>query len=146
MHVCLCWLSRHSQSQIRAGRVQLQQTQLHLYAGCWSHGWMQTQLLAAVRSMRCRFLTHARLAPSFSCAAGLRLSGACPLQVEGLKKRVSVAAIRALAILGQNDEVWRAVGRPGHSGRGVRILAMDGGGMKVRRRSLQCWAMSAPDR
>ncbi len=55
-----------------------------------------------------------------------------PLQVEGLKKKVSVAAIRALAILGQNDEVWRAVGRPGHSGRGVRILAMDGGGMKVR--------------
>ena len=55
-----------------------------------------------------------------------------PVQVEGLKKRVSVAAIRALAILGQNDEVWRAVGRPGHSGRGVRILAMDGGGMKVR--------------
>ena len=62
----------------------------------------------------------------------LRLSNVPPLQVEGLKKKVSVAAIRALAILGQNDEVWRAVGRPGHSGRGVRILAMDGGGMKVR--------------
>ena len=73
---------------------------------------------------------------------GLRLSGICRLQVEGLKKKVSVAAIRALAILGQNDEVWRAVGRPGHSGRGVRILAMDGGGMKVRRLLLLRWALN----
>ena len=82
--------------------------------------------------MRCQHVTQMRLAPSFSCASGLRLCDVAHLQVEGLKKKVSVAAIRALAILGQNDEVWRAVGRPGHSGRGVRILAMDGGGMKVR--------------
>ena len=54
------------------------------------------------------------------------------LQVEGLKKGVSLAAIRALAILGKNEEVGRAVGRPGPEGRGVRILSMDGGGMKVR--------------
>ena len=52
-------------------------------------------------------------------------------QVEGLKKRVSMAAIRALATLGENGEVGRAVGRPGPEGRGVRILSMDGGGMKV---------------
>ena len=55
----------------------------------------------------------------------------CALQVEGLKKGVSLAAIRALAILGKNEEVGRAVGRPGPQGRGVRILSMDGGGMKV---------------
>ncbi len=57
------------------------------------------------------------------------------LQVEGLKKGVSLAAIRALAILGKNEEVGRAVGRPGPEGRGVRILSMDGGGMKVGVRS-----------
>ena len=57
--------------------------------------------------------------------------------MEGLKKRVSVAAIRALAILGEHEEVGRAVGRPGHNGRGIRILAMDGGGMKVRSLTLE---------
>ena len=42
-----------------------------------------------------------------------------------------MAGIRALAILGENEEVGRAVGRPSPQGRGVRILSMDGGGMKV---------------
>ena len=31
---------------------------------------------------------------------------------------------------GQNDEVSKAVGRPPIKGRGVRVLCMDGGGMK----------------
>ena len=59
-----------------------------------------------------------------------RLSGAG--QVGGVQRRVGVAATRALAILGENEEVRRAIGRPAILGRGVRILSMDGGGMKVR--------------
>lgn len=50
----------------------------------------------------------------------------------GIKRRVSVAAVRALAILGENDTVREAVGRAPLAGRGVRILSMDGGGMKAR--------------
>lgn len=53
------------------------------------------------------------------------------VQVGGVQRRVGVAATRALAILAENEEVRRAVGRPPVTGRGVRILSMDGGGMKV---------------
>ena len=52
----------------------------------------------------------------------------------GIKRRVSVAAVRALAILGENETVRAAVGQPNLAGRGVRILSMDGGGMKARMR------------
>ena len=44
--------------------------------------------------------------------------------------RVRAAAIRALSILGKIDEVALAVGRPSPKQRGLRILSMDGGGMK----------------
>jgi hypothetical protein len=44
--------------------------------------------------------------------------------------RIKAAAVRALAILGDNTGVSRAVGRPLPQGRGLRILSMDGGGMK----------------
>ncbi|KAK9820032.1 hypothetical protein WJX72_005289 [[Myrmecia] bisecta] len=46
------------------------------------------------------------------------------------KQRVRITATRALAILGENEEVRRAVAQPPIRGRGIRILAMDGGGMK----------------
>ncbi|KAL5197613.1 hypothetical protein ABZP36_001125 [Zizania latifolia] len=46
------------------------------------------------------------------------------------EKRVSKAAARALAILGENDNLRRAIrGRP-VAKKGLRILSMDGGGMK----------------
>lgn len=35
-----------------------------------------------------------------------------------------VAALRVLAVLGENELVWRAVGRPPIQGRGLRILSM----------------------
>ncbi|GMH38521.1 hypothetical protein BSKO_06405 [Bryopsis sp. KO-2023] len=41
-----------------------------------------------------------------------------------------ICAKRALAILGQNEEVGRIVGRGVIRGRGVRVLSLDGGGMK----------------
>ncbi|PRW58490.1 phospholipase A I isoform X1 isoform A [Chlorella sorokiniana] len=44
--------------------------------------------------------------------------------------RVQVAALRVLAILGENELVEQAAGRPPIQGRGVRILSLDGGGMK----------------
>jgi len=39
-------------------------------------------------------------------------------------------ATRALAILGENEMVRQAVGRRPMAGRGVRILCMDGGGIR----------------
>ncbi|CAD7704713.1 unnamed protein product [Ostreobium quekettii] len=45
-------------------------------------------------------------------------------------RKTRVCSLRVLAILGQLDEVWRITGRPNVKGRGVRILTMDGGGMK----------------
>lgn len=44
--------------------------------------------------------------------------------------RVKSAAVRVLAILGDIESVDRALGRPVVRGKGVRVLAMDGGGMK----------------
>lgn len=46
------------------------------------------------------------------------------------EKLLSAAAIRVLAILGENDDVARAVGRSHVGGRRPRILSLDGGGMK----------------
>jgi hypothetical protein len=53
-------------------------------------------------------------------------AGAASLQ----PARVRAAALRALAILGENEAVGRAVGRRPVRGRGLRVLSMDGGGMK----------------
>lgn len=44
--------------------------------------------------------------------------------------QVRAAAVRVLAVLGQNDKVDKAVGKRAVRGRGLRILALDGGGMK----------------
>jgi hypothetical protein len=44
--------------------------------------------------------------------------------------KVRVASVRALAVLGQNDLVDAAIGKRPISGRGLRVLALDGGGMK----------------
>ncbi|WIA33114.1 hypothetical protein OEZ86_006267 [Tetradesmus obliquus] len=43
---------------------------------------------------------------------------------------VKLQAIRLLAVLGQNEQVRIALGDPPIRGRGLRVLAMDGGGMK----------------
>lgn len=44
--------------------------------------------------------------------------------------QVRMAALRVLAVLGQNDLVDAANGKPPIRGRGLRVLALDGGGMK----------------
>ena len=53
-------------------------------------------------------------------------------QLGAVQARVRMAATRMLAVLGEGEAVRRAVGRPPLAGRGVRVLSMDGGGMKVR--------------
>ncbi|KAG7672162.1 hypothetical protein KSW81_005044 [Nannochloris sp. 'desiccata'] len=50
--------------------------------------------------------------------------------LQAVPLRIKAAAVRALAILGDVSGVSRAVGRPLPQGRGLRILSMDGGGMK----------------
>ena len=52
-------------------------------------------------------------------------------QLGAVQSRVRMAATRMLAVLGEGEAVRRAVGRPPLAGRGVRVLSMDGGGMKV---------------
>lgn len=44
--------------------------------------------------------------------------------------QVRMAALRVLSVLGQNDLVDAANGKPPIRGRGLRVLALDGGGMK----------------
>ena len=61
----------------------------------------------------------------FKLAEGDSQSG-----VETVPLRVKAAAVRALAILGDNLAVSRAVGRVLPKNRGLRILSLDGGGMK----------------
>eukprot|EP00892_Ulva_mutabilis_P003179 jgi/Ulvmu1/12862/UM098_0047.1 len=48
----------------------------------------------------------------------------------GASHQVRAAAVRVLAVLGQNDKVDRAVGKRPLRGRGLRVLVLDGGGMK----------------
>jgi predicted acylesterase/phospholipase RssA len=50
--------------------------------------------------------------------------------LQAVPLRIKAAAVRALAILGDISGVSRAVGRPLPQGRGLRILSLDGGGMK----------------
>lgn len=50
--------------------------------------------------------------------------------LEAVPLRIKAAAVRVLAILGDISGVSRAVGRPLPQGRGLRILSLDGGGMK----------------
>ncbi|EFN59236.1 hypothetical protein CHLNCDRAFT_138222 [Chlorella variabilis] len=57
-----------------------------------------------------------------------RLSQLALSREEPLK--VQAAALRVLAILGENELVRAAVGKPPIQGRGLRILSLDGGGMK----------------
>jgi len=52
-------------------------------------------------------------------------------QLGAVQARVRMAATRTLAVLGEGEAVRRAVGRAPLAGRGVRVLSMDGGGMKV---------------
>ncbi|KAL4853631.1 Phospholipase A I [Chlorella vulgaris] len=49
---------------------------------------------------------------------------------QGAPVKVQAAALRVLAILGENELVRQAVGKTPIQGRGLRILSLDGGGMK----------------
>ena len=72
MHVCICWLSRHFQSQTS----KCVQQQYPSWLSMWAIGaTAERKLLAAVRSVRCQKVTQMCLTPCLSCAAGLRLSG-----------------------------------------------------------------------
>ena len=63
----------------------------------------------------------------FLFVKGFSQGPGCPL----LRQPSSSSTVLILPVnAGQNDEVSKAVGRPPIEGRGVRILCMDGGGMK----------------
>lgn len=47
-----------------------------------------------------------------------------------------MAALRVLAVLGQYEVLRTALGKRDFGGRGLRLLALDGGGMKVREAGL----------
>ncbi|KAK9839624.1 hypothetical protein WJX81_001442 [Elliptochloris bilobata] len=68
----------------------------------------------------------------FLACEGLRdwLARLAEAQLGVVAPRVRMAATRHLAVLGEGEAVRRAVGRPLLAGRGVRVLSMDGGGMK----------------
>ncbi|GLI68628.1 hypothetical protein VaNZ11_013106, partial [Volvox africanus] len=46
------------------------------------------------------------------------------------RDQLRLLAIKVLSILGENEHVRRALGQPAIAGRGVRVLALDGGGMR----------------
>ncbi|KFM28791.1 Calcium-independent phospholipase A2-gamma [Auxenochlorella protothecoides] len=71
-----------------------------------------------------------------STAAGARVAGEEVLDaLEGLCTRPGVETGVLAAALEANATVQRAVGRAPMQGRGVRILSMDGGGMKLEART-----------
>ncbi|KAI8470882.1 MAG: hypothetical protein J3K34DRAFT_520933 [Monoraphidium minutum] len=77
----------------------------------------------------------AAAAPDSAAAAAAALAAAAAsagVDPEAAKWDQRLHAIRLLAVLGRNEQVRVALGRPpiGRLGRGVRVLAMDGGGMK----------------
>ena len=61
---------------------------------------------------------------------GRASDGAHPERAERLADKKRRKAVRALASIGANGAVDRAVGRAPHHRRGVRILALDGGGLR----------------
>jgi hypothetical protein len=63
-------------------------------------------------------------------AKGCILSDVKDIACMGHNDLVRVAAVRVLAVLGQNDLVNLALGKQALIGRGIRVLALDGGGMK----------------
>jgi len=60
----------------------------------------------------------------------LRLSGTTQSTGRAVDAKVKAAAVRALAVLGDIPAVGRAVGRSPAPSRGLRVLSLDGGGMK----------------
>lgn len=57
-------------------------------------------------------------------------SGAPKTSAHGSAARVRASAVRALAIMGENELVRKATGRRPLGSRGVKILSLDGGGMR----------------
>lgn len=80
--------------------------------------------LAFAAENKARYLRQPELMDTVLALAKVPSAAASPsLRRQG-------AAVRLLAILGENEHVLQAVGRQPIGPRGLRVLAMDGGGMK----------------